>query len=266
MESIVQRTVLAILLTLAVSTGFADKSEESPEPIFVYAFTGNPDVATTSKDGLLVDLLVDLGERGNRPDVASLKEALPDLSQQERFESSLGCAFVGVGETCQPIVFLEDEPQTHLRGSDELADVFQEYDVSRTWVLHITEQANQGGYNFGVTAAEMELTTDGFQRNRGLAVMYRDLFSKAADAHSRDLDRNDRKADPRIGSKEARVLYWISGEPPRIELLVRQSPLGAADMLRYLIAFTEGDTYKQFKDKITQFPRLRDHAMFKENK
>ena len=170
------------------------------------------------------------------------------------------------GEPCQPIIFLEDEPLTHLRGSDELTGVFRENGVSRTWVLHITEQAHQGGYNLGVSAADMELTPDGFQRHHSAVVMYRDLFSKAADAHSRGIDRNDRKADPKIGSKEARSLYWISGEPPRIESLVRQSPQGAADMLRYLLAFTEGRTYKQFKDKTAELPQLRDHAMFKESK
>ena len=44
MECTVQRIILAILLTLVASAGLADGAEESPQPIFVYAFTGNPDI------------------------------------------------------------------------------------------------------------------------------------------------------------------------------------------------------------------------------
>lgn len=238
------------------------------EPVFIYSFTGNPDLddivgrSDTMADGVLIRLLFDFGERANRPDVAALQAALGSLSQRERFENTVGCAFVGPGEPCQPIVFLAENPFRTRSGIDELLSGYDEYNISDAWVVYIMEQAHQGGYNLSLTAHRLSRAGHDLEERRQAAVMYRDLYSKGSDAHARGLAIDDRSASPKIGSNDARALYWMSGEPPRIEVLVRESPQRAVDMLRYLLDFTDGKSYKEFKTAANALPKARDANLY----
>ncbi len=259
---------LVALLVFALGPSSTHAEASVDEPVFVYSFTGNPDLddvvdrSGTMADGVLVSILLDLGERANRPDVAALQAALGELSQRERFENTIGCVFVDPGEACQPIVFLTENPLKTRSGVEELFARFDEYSVTSAWLVYVIEQAHQGGYNLSLTARRLSRAGDDVEESRQAIVMYRDLFSKGSDAHARGLAINDRSASPKIGSKDARALYWISGEPPRIEALVRESPRGAADMLRYLLNMTDGKSYKEFKATANELPKASDADLY----
>lgn len=260
--------LLFALLAAPFSPSSTHAQDDAQAPVFIYSFIGNPDIddvvdrSNTMADGLLVSILLDLGERANRPDVAALQAALGELSQRERFEKTIGCTFVGDGEPCQPIVFLSEDPLKTRSGIEELFAQFDKDGISSAWVVHVIEQAHQGGYNLSLTARRLSRAGDDLEESRQAVAMYRDLFSKGSDAHVRGLARNDRSASPKVGSKDARALYWISGEPPRIEVLVRESPQGAADMLRYLLNFTDGKSYKEFKAAAKALPKARDANLY----
>jgi len=262
------KMLLIALLAAAFSPSSAHAEAAAQAPVFIYSFTGNPDIddvvdrSDTMADGVLVSILLDLGERANRPDVAALRAALGNLSQRARFESTIGCAFVDLGEPCQPIVFLSEDPLKTRSGVEELFAQFDDYSMTSAWVVHVIEQAHQGGYNLSLTARRLSRAGDDLEEGRQAVVMYRDLFSKSSDAYARGLAIDDRSASPKIGSKDARALYWISGEPPRIEVLVRESPQGAADMLSYLLNFTDGKSYKEFKAAANTLPKARDANLY----
>ncbi len=255
----VVRACLSIIICATWFPASAD-SNGAPDqiPIFVHAIAGNPDIVNVRDHGLLIDWLDRQANRVNEPDLAAMYEVLADVPLEQRFEDAFSCMFAAEDDPCQPVVLLDAPPLAHTGGTEALETAFADHGVSKAWVLQVTEQAFQAGYTFTVNAVELEVTPERNVRHRYFIVMYRDVFLDGSDAHSRGLQRDDRDADPRIGSHEARALYWQSGTPPRMEQLVRDAPGGAAEMLRYLAGYTEGMSTRDFNQAIKSLDRVRD--------
>jgi hypothetical protein len=104
---------------------------------------------------------------------------------------------------------------------------------------------------------EVKQETDGPKVIRTLIGNYLHGFSKAADAYSRGLERSDRDARPRIGSKDARNNFWFSGSPPLIEQLIEDGAVGAAANIRKLLQLTAAGDLQAYKDGISINEKFR---------
>jgi hypothetical protein len=210
-----------------------------PGPVFVYSFTGNPGPATKLPGVLgpmVSDLLVDFGERPNKPLLTELNSVLDQSSRQQRLAQAFSCAFNEPGsDKCRKVEFLSQAPfggtPRKLTPSDELASLLQRYPDKRVWVLHLTEQFHVGGYFLSAGATETFVDAAGNRQFRVVTAMYAEPYSNRLDALSRGLPMDARDVTPRLGSKEARALYWLGGSPRRLDAAVLNGPRALADLL-----------------------------------
>lgn len=237
-------------------------------PIFVYSFTGNPNVSTSSLPwgtAMVAEAITSIGDIPNKSLVEKLKRELDQVNQQQRFESSFGCLF----SPCKQVQLLAKPPFEYMRASvtntsDEMTGLLDHYKAGSIWILHMTEQFHVGGYNLAVRATEAYFDAAGARQYRALQVFYWDPYSARLDATSRGMPAPDGKARPRFGTKEARAAYWFGTSPTRLQNAMAAAPSGAAALLKLLIDLPRDSTLVSGREAFDKLPKLKELRSKKE--
>lgn len=272
---IMQRRCWALLLCglaglhfFNVAAAEGEMATAGEAPVFIYSFTGNPNVSTSGMvwgAAMVADAISSIGDIPNKPLVEKLKSELDQVDQKQRFQSSFGCLF----SPCKRVQLLTKPPFEYARASvtktsDEMTGLLAPYKTGSVWVLDITEQFHIGGYDLAVRATESYFDAAGARRYRALQVIYWDPYSARLDATSRGMPATDAKARPRFGSKEAKAAYWFGTSPTRLQSVMSAAPSGAAALLKLMIDLPRDSTLVSGREAFGKLPKLKELRSKKE--
>ena len=226
--------------------------------VFLYTFAGVSPLRGEGGNGILIDYLIERDHRKGDADAAALFEELAKTTPMERFAPTLGCVYHLDNGACPRIVMIADNPLDTESGERELLKEMAARGLKRARLIVVTEQAHMGGYHFGTGLHEISLIEGDVDIDISLITWHSEAFSKASDATSRGIDIRDRSAKPRLGSHEARALWWQSGDPPRVQRLVVEGVQRVSNTLSLGFPMVSGKTYKEIKAQLKSSVRVRD--------
>ncbi len=250
--------VAALLLTVGdVGSAFGSESSETAPPLFVYSFTGNPEIQHDL--GIIVSILLELGEVPNKPLREKLNAALGQRNREERFRDVLGCALVeDASKGCRKVVFLVKPPfEADWIPSDELREAIQREDAGDAWAIHLTEQFHVGGYFLSAVASKIYVDSKNRERIHRVHAMYWTSYSKQLDAMLRSVGLKQKGVMPPLGSKEAKAGFWYGGTPSRLESEIDKSPAALAELLSVVMSLPVGSRSVSPVEKFSLLPKLR---------
>lgn len=245
-------------LTLC-SPAVADVVEgNGSDVVFMYTFAGVSPLRGKGGNGILIDYLIERDHRKGDADAAALFEELAKTTPMERFAPTLGCVYRLDNGACPSIVMIADNPLDTESGEEELLRELAVRKLKRARLILVSEQAHKGGYHFGTGFHEISVVEGDVDIDMSLITWHSEAFNKASDAASRGIDTRDRSAKPRLGSPEARALWWQSGEPPLVQRLVVEGVQRVSETLSLGIPVVSGKTYQEIKAQLKSSVRVRD--------
>lgn len=251
--------LLSLTVLFFLSAAQAETStDDDPGTIFMYAFAGVNPLAGKSSNGLILDYLMERADRKSDPDADVLFDALAETTPRARFTPTLACIYRSEEGLCPEIEFLAENPLLSRSAHKDFYQELVDRGLSKAKLVVLTEQAFQGGYALHAGLHEISLWEKGFERELTILTSYDEPFNKASDASSRGLSEKDRKAVPKLGSKEARALWWHAGDPPRIERLTTEGLQVVTELLSLGYAFADGKTIDELEEELESRKRVRD--------
>lgn len=229
-----------------------------PDVVFMYTFAGVSPLRGQGGNGILIDYLIERDHRKGDADATALFEELAKTTPMERFAPTLGCVYRLDNGACPSIVMIADNPLDTESGEEELLNELAARGLKKARLILVTEQAHMGGYHFGTGLHEISVIDGHVDTDISLITWHSEHFNKASDAASRGIDIRDRSAKPRLGSHEARALWWQSGDPPRVQRLVVEGVQRVSDTLTLGFPVVSGKTYKEIKAQLKSSVRVRD--------
>ncbi len=257
-----KRSILSFVSVAIVSfqsaVGAEAKSDDNTDTVFMYAFAGVNPLAGKDSYGLILDYLMDRADRKSDPDADILFDELAKTTPTDRFTPTLACIFRSEDGSCPEIQFLAEDPFLSDSGRDSFHQELLGRGLSKARLIIFTEQAFQAGYAIHAQLHEISVTDEGFAREASVLTSFDKPFNKTTDAASRGLSVKDRRATPKLGSKEARALWWKSGEPPRIQRLTTEGLQSIVDLFTVGYALVEGKTADEVKENAKMYKRVRE--------
>jgi hypothetical protein len=194
---------------------------------FIYALEVKSETVDSSSLGLVAGFIGESYRKSHEKFLAALKAAANDGEGARSLFQPLACAGVAQpGNTCRTLVEARDG-----LADDKLKVLLRREPTRSAPIANITIIFDGRFFQTPTNLYEARLTeNDDVVISRAISVTYITTYSRKLHQEDIAANRHDSPFDGKLGSKEARMHYWLGGTNPRLLAELQRSVALTADL------------------------------------